>query len=71
MSKVNGVLSKIAAEHRGAHPPQATSTSKSPHYIETDVPGLGRVRITYELYSYVHRGKNKFWAWRGIWADKI
>lgn len=72
MSKVNGVLSKINAEYMGPRPNDKPDAGvKSPQFVETVVPDLGRVRITYELYSYTHRGRNKFWAWRAIWADVI
>ena len=43
---------------------------KSPQTVDMDVPGLGRVRITYEAKRYsVH--KSTYWSWRATWADKI
>lgn len=66
----NGWLIHIRADDMGPRPGGAHQGAPSPVYVDTDVPGLGRMRIMYELYKYQHR-RNSFWAYRAVWADKI
>lgn len=69
----NGWLTYVGYEHNGLGsktlPPPGPGV-KSPQMVDMDVPDLGRVRITYEAWTYRHH-KSSNWAWRATWADKI
>ena len=73
MADDNGVLSWVPGDIVGSAskqlPPPGPAEAFSPmRSVFVDVPGLGVVSITYELYDYA-RGKSRNWTWLEKRAD--
>jgi hypothetical protein len=71
----NGIYGQIlgqfvpkADDHLPKPGPEQQNEPK--RYVISEVPNLGPVRFTFELYSYKHR-KNTFWSWRVVWAEQV
>lgn len=71
----NGILAYVGAEYISAGsdplpPASEKEQSQAERHVMLDVPGLGRVKITYELNTYRHR-RSTFWHWRAKRADLV
>lgn len=72
-SPVNGILGRIPGDLIAAGSnqlPQACDTEQPERQAVLNVPGEGRVRITYRLASHRHY-RSQLWSWRAMRADRV
>jgi len=67
----NGILDQIRGDYiarAGNLLPPAIASEDTYVVIETEVPGIGQVRIRFQLHSS-RRGKSRHWFWTAAHAD--
>lgn len=69
----NGLLAYVSGDLLGAAAatlPKAAEGEPERRQVDLDVPGRGRMRITYRLNTYRH-GRSRRWHWVAERADLV